>query len=387
MRAFVREWLAYSERRARESIRTLPSGRLENEGCHDPIMPFLPDGIPIKVGHRHRTRTRASSASTCATTPTASTPGMNLTRVTSTMAAAQAVFACLDSDIPHNAGSFRRLEVKLRENCVVGIPRFPHSCSVATTNMTDMIINLIQSAFAKLGDGYGFSQGNFCNGAGTGVCSGKDWRRDGAPYVNQMFMSAGGMAASATTDGMHGLVNPVSVGLVYRRQHRGQRAALPLPGRQRARAGGFLRRRPQARRAGVGGDLRPAPRPHAGHQHLQRAHHPAPGRARRPALAGGLPGQDRGRWFARSLRDRRLLPTSSPGSKLHAIDNGGGGYGDPLEREPERVLDDVNEERYVSRARAKALYGVVITGSEEDDDLAVDLAATAALRREMSAAG
>ena len=87
---------------------------------------------------------------------------------------------------------------------MVGIPRFPHSCSVATTNMTDMIINLIQSAFATLGDGYGFSQGNFCNGAGTGVCSGKDWRRDGAPYVNQMFMSAGGMAASAETDGMHG---------------------------------------------------------------------------------------------------------------------------------------------------------------------------------------
>ena len=63
------------------------------------------------------------------------------------------------------------------------------------------------------------------------------------------------------------------------------------------------------------------------------------------------------------------------GSKLHAIDNGGGGYGDPLEREPERVLHDVNE-CYVSRAKAEALYGVVIVGSEEDDDLAVDAAAT-----------
>ena len=70
-----------------------------------------------------------------------------------------------------------------------------------------------------------------------------------------------------------------------------------------------------------------------------------------------------------------------PGSKLHAIDNGGGGYGDPLEREPERVLDDVNE-RYVSRAKAEALYGVVIVGSVEDDDLVVDVAATEALRRE-----
>ena len=44
------------------------------------------------------------------------------------------------------------------------------------------------------------------------------------------------------------------------------------------------------------------------------------------------------------------------------------------------MLDDVNE-RYVSRSRAEALYGVVIVGSEADDDLAVDAAATEALRR------
>ena len=242
VRAFIGEWLDYSERRARESIRALPSGRLVNEGCHDPIQPFLPDGIPVKV-------TIDIDADAGFITvdlrdnPDCVDAGMNLTRVTSTMAAAQAVFACLDPDIPHNAGSFRRLDVLLRENCVVGIPRFPHSCSVATTNMTDMIINLIQSAFATLGDGYGFSQGNFCNGAGTGVCSGKDWRRDGAPYVNQMFMSAGGMPASARNDGMHGLVNPVSVGLVYRDSNRGERAALPVSGGQRPRAGGFMRRR------------------------------------------------------------------------------------------------------------------------------------------------
>ena len=50
----------------------------------------------------------------------------------------------------------------------------------------------------------------------------------------------------------------------------------------------------------------------------------------------------------------RPTPTATwrAGSRLHAIDNGGGGYGDPLEREPERVLDDVNE-RYVSRPRPR----------------------------------
>jgi N-methylhydantoinase B len=49
----------------------------------------------------------------------------------------------------------------------------------------------------------------------------------------------------------------------------------------------------------------------------------------------------------------------------------GGGYGDPLEREPERVLNDV-EDGIVSRAEAGEIYGVVIEG----DDLVLDPAAT-----------
>jgi N-methylhydantoinase B/oxoprolinase/acetone carboxylase alpha subunit len=38
---------------------------------------------------------------------------------------------------------------------------------------------------------------------------------------------------------------------------------------------------------------------------------------------------------------------------------GGGGYGDPLDREPGTVLEDVLDE-YVSIEQARALYGVVI---------------------------
>jgi N-methylhydantoinase B len=53
----------------------------------------------------------------------------------------------------------------------------------------------------------------------------------------------------------------------------------------------------------------------------------------------------------------------------------GGGYGDPLEREPERVLNDV-EAGIVSREEAKEIYGVVIEGN----DLVLDLAATDKLR-------
>jgi N-methylhydantoinase B len=51
--------------------------------------------------------------------------------------------------------------------------------------------------------------------------------------------------------------------------------------------------------------------------------------------------------------------------------SGGGGYGDPREREPELVLRDV-ENGYVTRRAAEEVYGVVLT----EDGTAVDAAAT-----------
>jgi N-methylhydantoinase B len=55
---------------------------------------------------------------------------------------------------------------------------------------------------------------------------------------------------------------------------------------------------------------------------------------------------------------------------------GGGGWGDPLVREPQAVLDDVLDE-YVSVDGARRDYGVVLTGSLEELTLAVDDDATA----------
>jgi N-methylhydantoinase B len=54
-----------------------------------------------------------------------------------------------------------------------------------------------------------------------------------------------------------------------------------------------------------------------------------------------------------------------------------GGFGDPLERDPEKVLDDVIEQRSVSAEAARKLYGVVIT-----PDGRIDRAATRDLRAE-----
>jgi N-methylhydantoinase B len=65
---------------------------------------------------------------------------------------------------------------------------------------------------------------------------------------------------------------------------------------------------------------------------------------------------------------------------LRIINAAGGGYGDPLEREPARVLADVRNE-LVSREAAREHYGVVL----RDDEWAVDEDATARLRSELGA--
>jgi N-methylhydantoinase B len=61
---------------------------------------------------------------------------------------------------------------------------------------------------------------------------------------------------------------------------------------------------------------------------------------------------------------------------------GGGGWGDPLLRDPDAVLEDVWDE-YVSIHGAAADYGVVVTGSLEDMTLGLDLEATVELRAKM----
>jgi len=58
---------------------------------------------------------------------------------------------------------------------------------------------------------------------------------------------------------------------------------------------------------------------------------------------------------------------------------GGGGWGDPLARDPEAVRSDVIEQ-LISGASARNDYGVVLC-----DDLSVDLAATKRLREALRA--
>lgn len=74
----------------------------------------------------------------------------------------------------------------------------------------------------------------------------------------------------------------------------------------------------------------------------------------------------------------KFIPHAA-GERFEYLNGGGGGWGDPLERDPQLVLEDVYDE-YVSREAAERNYGVVFDGRLEDCDLAVNTHKTRQLR-------
>ena len=105
------------------------------------------------------------------------------------------------------------------------------------------------------------------------------------------------------------------------------------------------------------------------------------------AVKGGLAGRTGSIIVNPGQADERNISGFSDGIKLkrgdlvRVVSTGGGGYGDPLERELANVENDVAD-GFVTVKGARDDYGVVIL----DDTLAVDTAATAGLRAERRAA-
>jgi N-methylhydantoinase B len=69
---------------------------------------------------------------------------------------------------------------------------------------------------------------------------------------------------------------------------------------------------------------------------------------------------------------------------VRVVTTGGGGWGDPLEREVELVARDVTEGR-VSRQAARDDYGVVLRSRAPSEGYDLDAAATAKLRSDLRA--
>jgi N-methylhydantoinase B len=104
-------------------------------------------------------------------------------------------------------------------------------------------------------------------------------------------------------------------------------------------------------------------------------------------INGGLPSNPHGVWLDQGTDHAHYLGAwfanhrTAKGTSFIRPSAGGGGYGDPLLREVDEVLEDVID-GYVTVARAAIDYGVVV--EEVDADLAeyrVDAEATAAQRR------
>lgn len=106
-----------------------------------------------------------------------------------------------------------------------------------------------------------------------------------------------------------------------------------------------------------------------------------------PGICGGGPGAPNRMVIRHGSDDPFVVRHTAdwepigPGERILYDYGGGGGWGDPLDRDTRAVLDDVLDE-YVSVEGAERDYGVVLTGSLEELTLAVDAEATRRLRSE-----
>ena len=381
--SFVEDWLDYSEQRMARAIATLPAASLVSESAHDPVEPILPDGIPVRVGievdpSAARITVDLRNNIDCVDC------GLNQTEACCLAHVFTALFNCLDDDVPRNEGAFRRVRVLLRDGCAVGRPTFPHSCSVSTTNVAERLIYAIHSGFAALGEGRGLAEGSASMGAAMAVVSGADARRGGAPFVNQLFLGVGGGPAGPRADGWLTYCLPTAAGLVHLDSVELAESRYPIAVdsvRVVAGSGGAGRWRGAPATEVVYGPTHgplTAVIPSDGHRVAPRG------------VRGGAdatPGRTVtiGRDGRETVQPNFVRLTLWPGERVRAVEGGGAGYGDPLARAPERVLRDVTE-GWETRDRARVVYGIVFSEAA-DTPLAIDEAATRALRRALSLRG
>ena len=380
IKQFIRSWFDYSERRMIDNIRRLPKAKLVNSGKSDPLQGILPEGLELTV-KVEIDPDEAMIHVDLSDNPPCVDVGLNTSLGAATSAVVGAVFNALDNDLPRNAGSFRRLRFTYAEESVVAAPKFPHSCSVATTNVCERLVNITQSAFAQLGDGHGLSEGGTGLGVGMAVISGKDHRHDNAPFVNRMMLSTNGGPSSPVADGWVNYAIPVIAGLMYRDSVEVDELKHPLRVEkleivQDSAGAGRHRGAPaqQIELTPTGNDVMAVVSCDGQH-------------ASPRGVVGGLAGTPGSTWRVSGNGDLEKLNNviqfvMKKGEGLRGRDSSGGGYGDPLDRDPALVLKDVLE-GWESRKKALDVYGVVLNGEIEDDSLAVDTAATGARRAEL----
>ncbi|MEX2707183.1 MAG: hydantoinase B/oxoprolinase family protein [Candidatus Freyrarchaeum guaymaensis] len=399
LNAFVDEWLDYSERLMVEEIKSLPKVTIEHETKHDPpimfpngpyslpgITPAVAEGIPLKVKitiDPDEARITVDLRDNIENQPF----GFNLCYATTLTGAYTGIFNNLSPELPHNEGVLRRITVLVDEGKVAGIPRYPASTAVSTTNLCDRLVNLVSSAFAKLGPPWGMAEGNPGMPISAAVISGYDWRRPGTPgqinYINQIIIT-GGSAGGPAVDGHDGWVTygiPVTAGVLYVDSVELDEQRFPIIFKEH----GIVKDSAGAGKndGAPSGILIYGPR-----KHPMTVAYVCDGIKFPPkGVLGGEPGHP---MVAAKIdtegKEIELLGMGveivQPGEFIKSVIAGGGGYGDPLERDPELVKIRVRDE-WLSPEKARDVYGVVLKNVEDPERIEVDYEATKRMREEL----
>ena len=378
IKTFIRDWLDYSEQRMVQALRKLPKATLSASGAHDPFGDLLPEGIPLNVKVSIDPDEAMVELDLLDNVDNVDC-GFNESEACATAASIAGVFNSIDPTIPRNSGSFRRIKVLLRDGAVCGRPKFPHSCSVATTNVADRLVNLTQSAMAQIGDGWGLAEGGIGLGGGMAVVSGKDHRYEGGPYINQLHLGSSGGPGAPSADGWPTYGIPVIAGLMYRDSIEIDELKLPIEVRYLRLKAGTAGAGRQRGAPALEFEYGPKELPMDVLWPCDGTHYPPKG------VRGGMDGVTAKHFKIAADGSETELPNIvvdklAKGERIRGHHTSGGGYGHPFERSPAKVLKDVID-GFETVERAGQVYGVVLTGSLDQETLAVDESATIDLRR------
>lgn len=362
--ACVEEAFAYSERRLRAELATWPQGRatgvmhLDHDaaGNRDIVVKATievsDDGLTIDF--------EGSSPQT---------PGFVNSPLGNTASWAYvALCATLADDIPINSGLFRVVDIRAPLGSIVN-PITPAPVMSATGRVGSEVGTSVMKALEQL---VPERCGNVAYGGTLCTTYGVDPRYDEFFVTIEYGSNLVSASGAYGTDGWGGWPTPFST-LVFNtiemleiqfpyRYHRYEYTTdSAAPGRWRG-VPGFAMEREAVSDQFVNAIV-------VGNRHVA------------PGWAGGRPGFPNRIWLEDAdgeehpIHERVSRAQIPAGRRMRSLRSGGGGFGDPFEREPEAVRADVLDEIY-TRDAAEREFGVVL----DPGTLLVDRSATVALR-------
>lgn len=374
---FAEAWLNYGEEMVANEISKLPEKELSFTSYHDPVPDVTEDSIPVNVKidiEPDRPKITVDLTDNMDNLPF----GLNLCEATVKAAVLAGIFNNLTSGIPINEGSLRNIDITLAEECIVGKPKFAVGTAASTTNLADVLLNAVQAAFGDLGEPWGIAEGNPSQSPALPVISGVDFRHDDQQYVNQMFHIGGGGPAVHGHDGWLTYAVPNAGGALYRDSIEIDEQKFPI----------YIKRHEVVPDTGGAGKWRGAPATvveYGPREDTMNVAYFGNAKENPPkGILGGEPGAPSKAIKMTEDREEVDLPiltmdviSIESDETIVGYWTGGGGYGDPTERDVELVKQDV-EEGIVTIEGAEENYGVVL--KREKNRLNIDHEATAKRR-------